>query len=294
MSRKSLTSCLLPFVGCLHAAERDFLGKDRDWVGTNLSQIQFINYNNSAKSSLEKVPELSYVASADNTVINKFFADGGFPEISIDALDPGSFAAGSILKLALEWLKEGTPRPIRDKGSDNLTHTGFRLEGDHVSHFISSLDSRPVTAIQCRNGDTVYVTVPASPPTKQFELLLNAEEVLKDKTVETNLNGLVMPCVELDQFVDSQWILGLNTISGGHIWEISEAKQKTRVKINRKGAKVESAAVVTFRCLSAMQDVRPDHIVDEPFIFIVERPGVGILAVAYIEKEDWKDPGDNL
>lgn len=294
MPKQSITSCLLPFVGCLHIAEKDFLGSDRVWIATNPNQSQFLSYNNEARSSLEKVPELSYIASIDNNVINKFFADGGFPEISIDPLDPGSFAAGSILKLALEWLKEGTLRLIKGKNANELAHTGFRLEGDHISHFVSSLDSRPVTAIRCKNGDTVYITIPASPPTTQFELLLNAQGILENKEVEANLNGLVMPCVELDQFVDSQWIIGLNTLSGGHVWEISDAKQKTRIKINRKGAKVESAAVVTLRCLAAMIDVRPDHVVDEPFIFIVERPGVGVLATAYIEKEDWKDPGDDI
>lgn len=291
----SITVCHKPFNGCL-VALNELLGPNRTWRSTNYKQDAFLLDHAEAQNTLSKIPELKYMASDSAGPINKFFADNGFPEIELDDFAPGEIGAGSVLDLLVEWLKEGIDRDIKDPDNQDKVYKGFVLKNDHINHFSSALDGNPVTSILTKSLDKVYITMPSEAPKDQFELLKNAKSIISDQSDFANYNNLIMPCVELDQWVNADWILGLSTTDDkSRDWFISKALQKTRLKINKKGARVQSAAAVMVRLTTCVPiQPPPDHIINKPFYFIVERPGLGLIAAAYVDKEDWKDPGDNI
>ena len=71
---------------------------------------------------------------------------------------------------------------------------------------------------------------------------------------------------------------------------ISQALQQTKFKMNQFGARVKSAvAIAVSRAMS--REVGLD--IDQPFYLWIERDGVTVpVMYAYLDQEDWKDPGN--
>ena len=106
--------------------------------------------------------------------------------------------------------------------------------------------------------------------------------------------SLVFPMVQLDQQVELEWIVGMRTTDvDGRPVVITYGAQQTKLRINVKGAHVESAAGLAMRVARMQPLPADDLVIDRPFFCWIERDGVSepILA-AYIDQEDWKDPGD--
>ena len=90
--------------------------------------------------------------------------------------------------------------------------------------------------------------------------------------------------------VDISWLQGLNTTDQKNLpWNISQAMQQTKFKMNCQGARVKSAVAIAVRmCASVMPNI---YTIDKPFLLWIEREGLDIpIMYAYLDKDTWKNP----
>jgi serine protease inhibitor len=97
--------------------------------------------------------------------------------------------------------------------------------------------------------------------------------------------------IDMNTEDDLSWLIGMRTVDEqGNPWRISQAKQQTKLRLNEKGARAQSAAAIGCGTLSMPP---PPFIVDRPFVFWVMRAGIDLpLFVSYITPEHWKEPAD--
>jgi len=159
-----------------------------------------------------------------------------------------------------------------------------------------------IVQIATKSGDAVSLTV-AEKPLAGFELLDKVETLrfklptglIRNKMrIASDFNKVVFPMVNLDHEVDISWLKGMKaTDSQNFPWKIVQALQQTKVKMNEKGAKVESAVALDVKCLGAM--LEEELVIDKPFFMWVERPGMKRpLFAGYMAPDCWKDPGRDL
>jgi len=101
--------------------------------------------------------------------------------------------------------------------------------------------------------------------------------------------------VNLIQRVDISDLKGLKAVDSlGQPWKIVQALQETKVKMNEKGAKVESAVAIV-GTLECCVEEKKELVIDRPFFMWVERQGMKRpLFAGYMAPDCWKDPGRDL
>ncbi len=93
-------------------------------------------------------------------------------------------------------------------------------------------------------------------------------------TTASTTGKIVFPMVDLDQQVELNWIVGMRTNDlDGRPVVIEHGVQQTKLRINLKGAHVESAVAIAM--VTGMQpDFAENLVIDRPFFCWIERDGV--------------------
>ena len=137
------------------------------------------------------------------------------------------------------------------------------------------------------------MTIAENSPSGDLDLLSQIDLLIT--SLEPDLghyDSLVFPMIDLNQQVDISWLGGLKTTDeAGRVWEISQAKQQTKFKMNELGARVKSAVAVAIRCLSIARN--NPIIIDKPFFLWIQRQGLSYpLLYSYLDYECWSNPGN--
>ncbi len=265
------------------------IGSDGRWHGVNVHQCQFLEgYYAVARGEIRDLPELESIASPDEKVINQFLAERGF-NIQLDPLDgPPAFGVASVFKLLLEWNRPGSVTAIRDEA-----YPAVRIKSA-VDFYTSSAAEHPIAAITAKNGDVVYMTsfsLPESPRSKGFDMLTLVWHIKASLQEIRDFDAVVFPMIDYNEVVDISWAVNLKTEGVSGPWEISQALQQTKFRMNEIGAKVESAVAIGVRFMHCVGDVKPDLVIDRPFLLWIERKGLSHpLFVAHFCEPDWKKP----
>ena len=282
------------FVGAPIAAalvkSENFIGPERVWKAVNSSQESFLLAFLAARGELASFSEreLRAWASREAAELNAILEREGFA-IRVPELGRDDIGVLSILDVLVEWLRAGDRAEVN---CDGISYPAVRLGSFTV--VMSPGHPHPIAALPTKSGDRVFMTI-ADRPLEGFDLLA-AIEALRSAPVPASgaFGSLVFPMVDLDQQVELEWIVGMRTTTeAGRPVVITHGAQQTKLRINVKGARVESAAVVAMR-VARMQPVPTvDLVIDRPFFCWIERDGVSTpILAAYIDQEDWKDPGD--
>jgi hypothetical protein len=106
--------------------------------------------------------------------------------------------------------------------------------------------------------------------------------------------GLRFPMVDLNQQVDINWLKKMSTYALGETWEISQAKQQTKLRMNHLGARAQSAVAIGGMMITSVRPPDPpDLVIDRPFMVWFERAGLNRpLFSGHITPDDWKEPAD--
>ena len=273
------------------------MGSDRVWNGVNIAQKSFLaEFFGGLRQVLDKIKEITGIASWDAAVINRFLSDHGF-SITLEPFDDQTFGVASVLDLMVEWVTEGIRTTIR---SSRLAqeYPAVRLT-DGVNFARADSHPHPIAAVSTKSGDLVMMTKLDQMPPGEFGLVDLAGALTKEgEYVYDEFGGLVFPMVDLNQEVDLSWLLGLWTVGDdGKRATITQAKQQNKLRMNEKGARAQSAAAVavTRECISIP---KPDMVIDGPFLVWFVRLELGDpqryipLFVALVTEADWCDPGD--
>jgi hypothetical protein len=280
----SQTSCMLPLVGCINAAEK-YLGISCLWRTVNSKQRFFYdNFLNTDRRELERVPELESIASHNSVEINDFLQARGF-SIKLEEFDrPDFLALASVLKVLVEWLSKGVVTNVRDGA-----YPAVRLRRGLTFYSVPRLSETTVVSIETKSRDVVNMAMLKNPPTesKLAELIAKID---KTKKRIFDFDGVVFPMIDYNCEVDISWMQGMHTRDRNNDpFVIGAAIQQTKFRMNEIGAKLESAAAMVMRGTTAVR--HPDLIIDQPFVLWISRPGLSQpLFVAHFTEEVWKQP----
>ncbi len=290
----SQTMVTLPIVGAVDAA-REFLGPNPVWRPENDYQGIFLGeYYEPGLIDMKHFnpDELKHCASRSASIVDKFFADNNFPEIKMDQPPDDGFVTGSILRVLTEWVQKGIEEPLIAKNKKE--YPAFRLESHQVSYFSSPHHNELIAQLATKNGDRVFLTKFGEANLDIWELVRLRQKIRSTLKAEHNAASWIhIPMIDLDQTVDINWILRLNTRNQEGIkYLITQAVQKTRFKMNHKGALTESGVGMVF-VTECMRIEPPPLIIDEPPLLWIERPNVSQpIITAHLTQEDWRQPAD--
>lgn len=293
-----------PLIAALVAAEEEVKKTDGAegviWKTVNEIQTRFLDAGFlSDRSDLSGYSEtelrswVSWVAAELNDILRK----EGF-SIHLDDFSPGKFGVVSILDVLVEWLAEGTSDTIPTQGGREYPgvymEPSASIDGTPTSLFevLTSEDhGYPVARVKTKSDDLVYMTV-ADGSYADFELVDRITTIKRSLTLTSQeYDGLKFPMVDLDQEESLAWLVGMVLSNPKNDWAISQALQQTKFKMNQYGARVKSAVAVGLECLSISLP-KPILEIDKPFFLWIERPTVVTpVMYAYINEENWKDPG---
>lgn len=253
-----------------------------DWKAYNSNQEKYLEIYKNCMGA--KIPEIEYkVSQGDVTPVNDFLRQRGF-SIQLDQIGPFDLAIASILEVILKWLTKG-----------KKTALFYQLEEYKAVNLSSGVEvvlpkSFAATAkILTKNGDTVFMTIPAEKPTDSFEVFEMARKLIAAKTSKASHyeNRAIFPMVDLDTQPDISWIIGLSD-KRSEKWEIAQALQQTKVKMDEEGVVIREAVALGVRCLAASFPSTYPLVIDEPFLFVVKREGLKEpLFSAFLNTDGW-------
>jgi len=160
----SSTSVVYPIIGALQEAI-EFLNSENGWEHVSDKQKDFLEkFNSLGVKDLDKINEIQSKSSYDVNTVNSFLKENKFDIQLTEESAKGSFYVASILKVLVEWIKEGKKIDliVGDK-----TYPAVKLEECKVLEFDNH--DNPVVLLETKSGDKVYMT--KTEPLKDFEIL---------------------------------------------------------------------------------------------------------------------------
>ncbi len=284
----STTTVVGPIVTAVKGLEQ-VTGPLRPWQATNKTQGEFLTeYFEPCHAEFADLKEIETKASWDADELNAFAASKGF-NLKLDEFGPGECGVVSVLDLLVAWLVPGTKVPVKSGGKK---YPGFRL-AHGVSFCSAPGHNNPIAVLNTKSNDRVCVTVLTEKVPKGFALEALANELSASKQNAGGFDAVVCPMIDLDQKVDISWLKKMSTCSTiGKAWTITQAKQQTKLRMNEKGARAQSAVSIG-AVATSLRMPRPDLVIDKPFLIWFERDGLSRpLFVGHITPEDWKEPAD--
>lgn len=282
----SIATCVHTSAAALRAGDR-VLGPDRVWKSMTDSQAAWLRdvYRPCADEG-SKVPEI--VANATNNVNEHiaFLKKHGW-EAQIQEVTRDGFLLAAVIDVLVEWLAEGTPRPVHVGGN---TYAGAHLpKGVQIQRTKTGL---VIAKILTKKDDTVMVAVAPRVPKNVTELVdLTCEVFDGDVRYCDEFDGLTFPMVSLAVKQQLSHLVGLNTVAAnGSYVVVADAIQQATLKMNHKGARARAAD--EFRLERCIRMTQPPLVIDRPFLVSFTRSGLTRhLFDAYVDVDAWKDPG---
>jgi hypothetical protein len=267
-----------------------FIGADpSQWYPINQMQQQYVEYYHPQRSALSlfNEKEMRSWASTDYNELNSILKKEGF-SIELQPFSPlEGFGVVSILDVTVNWLYKGQKSIIYKEVEDKKYPAVYMTEGFSVVK--SSSYKSPIIRIRTKSNDVVCMTI-ADQTLQDFELLSHVQNITKNIEYTDDpdhYDFIKFPMVDLDQEVNIKWLLGMRCPG----YNIEQALQQTKFKMNEEGARVKSAVAIALTESAGISQPKKCIIVDEPFYVWIERPVFQApIFVGYIAQEHWKDP----
>lgn len=293
----SHTMVVAPIISALVEAEK-MLGKKQNWQTENLQQVKFINdfFSKRNELSLFKPEELRSWVSDNADELNSVLVKEGFA-FKVKEFLPHKLGIVSIINILIEWLTKGAEETIKHS---NKTYPAILMKNEAMAEsqslpifetYVSSVHEHPVFCANTKTGERVFMTV-AEKEVAAFSLVFVIEKIRKRRASRGCCDHLLVPMIDYGEVNEILWLTGLaNTDKQGQKWEISEALQQTKFKMNCRGMHIKSMAMTPIRVTSNLSP--KIYEIDQPFLLWVERRGLDIpIIYAYLDETSWKNPGD--
>lgn len=182
----------------------------------------------------------SELRSAAGTIpeINRFLKAEGF-DLQLQEQDPGDDAVAAVLKVAISWQKPGSATKLTLVNGTTVDavsmNAGFQV--------FEGIGKTPIVRIaSTRANEWVYLIPYESRAGYGAQAQHVAKTLVPD---ESGYEKVLFPMIDMDVREDISPLLGMRMLVGNReVARISQAIQQTRLKMDEKGASVESAAAV--------------------------------------------------
>ncbi len=256
------------------------------WTARNSTQERFLRIFDVCKRDVDHISEIeSEVGVGTVDPVNTFLRRKNL-DIQLRPISPQELVVASVLDFLVEWLHEGQPSTLLHDVKEYpavLLNRGVRV-------FMVNTFPHPVATITSHTNDIVFMTILSEQPTSAFEVFERARTLVEKHAsakAAWTFKGVKFPMIDLDVQPDIAWLIGMRANG----WWIGQALQQTKLKLNERGAHVTEAVAVTAKVSVHVQAAQP-LLIDQPFLLVVQRPGLTRpLFSAFLAEDCWKDPG---
>lgn len=297
MSKKVTSKMEVPFtiVGAMADAGR-IIGESRKWNAVNETQKYFIEeIFEPGMLVVKRIREIESIASFRAEEIAEFLRKRG-SNAGFAPLRRNEMGIASMLDLLVEWKNKGENIEIETPQKEK--YKGVRIGERGVGFYSSRKHNNPIACLGTKTVDKVFVTMLdekfVSDNPGEFALHNKIKEMKSNIRERYDFGGIRFPKVDLEQAGDAIWLSGINTISQkGDPVIFAHAYQKNRLRMNEFGARFQSEFRGSMVLGATMKKQKEDHIINKPFLCWIEKTGIKQpIFVAYVTKDDWRDPGD--
>lgn len=279
----SFTVCVLPIIKALITA-CSFLNFDPgSWNPINHQQTFFLQeyYSKRNELSFFNDKELRAWASTNYQELNTILKNEGF-SIQLKPFD--GVGVVSILDVMVEWLTKGERTTLYSEFKDEEKKFPAVQMKEDFDVYLAAVHNHPIAAIKTKTGDIVYMTI-ANEKLEDFALQKYIGEIHNSMYKQNGYEYVLFPMVDLNREENIKWLLGMQLPDK---WQITQALQQTKFKMNELGARVKSAVAIV---LEKSMRISKNVSIDQPFYLWIKRPNVSVpVFAAYITQDDWKDP----
>lgn len=275
------------------AAENPTIGPDMEWKAINPQQEALLDQYPFVRQGLRTLKDVDLLesrSSYDVTVINEWLKSRDFTIQLEDMERPDAFYLAAIFEQLVKWRIAGSSESFYDF-DDGGEYAGVSMvEGFSVlkSAYSSELVAKIDTEV---DGEYAYMMMMDEPDVEANlsvivgDVMSNLEEVEVSDDFE-----LSFPKVSLDMLIDIEWLLEMwGIVPSGEKIKVAQAFSQGMLKINEFGAHAKVAAAVA----TVLESMKPGLRINKQFLFWIMKDGVSFpLFPAWIDKEDWKDPGE--
>jgi hypothetical protein len=270
----------------INQLEKDFLGINRYWNTYNVDQKVVFELYQQYKNVLGSLKNLKAKASIDWEVLNKYLTDNGFDKMFSGPLE--GIGAVSILDMLVEWLKRAEICNIY--GNDGQFHVGFEIPVNGRDAYI--INGNNVVRLKTKSGDSLWLTMPEKAPNYLMSLVRIAFTTMSQEHMSDHLVTTVrVPEIVFDIKPDISFLVCSDTHdANGQYWFISQAYQQFKLKMNRKGARVQVATGLAMRKGGAMADEPQPLVFNRPFVGWFTQTAAPLLPIAifYADYNSWQ------
>jgi hypothetical protein len=292
MTSETTAIVTYPIVGAVRQMEEFLKDKSpvKNWKESNEAQQLFMKeFYSICKGEIDTIQEIESIAHIDSKVINEWLKKHGF-DIELNPFGSGGFGTASKLDLSGYWDRPGTDTTIYLENGESYPAVKMIQGYDLLKH---KDHEDLIVKIRTESKDQVYLLMADQVPSglAMVDYVEHIQTEMENAYIE--YEGLIFPMIDLDVKGPLGWIVGLRAdVDGGSIpfYEIAQALQQTKLKMNHKGFRIKSAVAMGILAGAALKRKEP-YIINRPFVMWVSRPTLKKpLFVGYFNKDVWKNP----
>lgn len=273
---QSTAMCLPAIFKCLETASPG----NRKWQLATELQGNFMERYGRVLDDLAALDQyLEAIATRESSALDRFFHTHGFPGMNV-TIPSGGSAVASVFDLLVDWMIPGKKGSLRARGA---WYTAVSMDrSEHACAYSLEEHSHPLFEISARDGWKVTL-VETRRSIEPWRLPEIGKKVLQLSRTEINTDDIEkfeFPFVELSADVDISFIQGM---SSGN-FTIDQAIKKVKLRLDDKGGRVKSVAVVLMRSPKNENT----YTITQPFLVIFHRDDLSFPAfVAHCHPDSW-------
>lgn len=275
----TIFNTLVLIASALMAPEGIFIEESPIWKSIDERQAQFLDYLPELKKDCSSLSsdELKSWASENHEELNKVAVEQNIP-ITFTPFAHNEFGTLSVMALDLKWLKKPSTTPCMFK--DQRSSVDALLFTSNFEVIYTDYYANPIVRIKTKSGDIICATIADEWGLKYFEdqITMIRQDIedgnfeRQDRDSEDSYNAVVIPQFEYEGFSDISWLNGMKcgTSAKNNEYAINQAVKYIKIRCDYNGCNIKAGTGLSFVPVSSGKG---PLVIDEPFLFWVERPG---------------------
>ena len=212
--------------------------------------------------------------------LNNWFAENGFPNMKL-SYPEHAMGFGAIFDLLVEWKRPGTKSKLT---IDNQVFEAIKMKPGAVAAYNLEGYDYPMFVLDTQDKGWKVHLLETEFLLDDVDLLTVATDILVSKKSPFLFREVIFPSVDMEIDVNLEWLIGMGLEKTP--FQINEAKKIVRLKLDDKGARVQSAVAIASR--SFISQKGEVYRFTKPFFIIFANDNISIPPfVAIVSQDAW-------